>query len=774
MKRFYFFKLLIALILFVIVPSSIITTINNYATAQFSKDIIASSEIHRLQMVSNANNLVFDSIFRDAMRLSVDTSLQSLGNNKKIDEIVKRHNDMFDLLKFETSIIDYARTNDLFYSVYFYVNGADYIISSDIGIVRINQLTDIRWIQEYKKLENGTSGNIILPSHFVKSNVISVSDKEEVKGQNCISYIYKITPYTSNLKGALVFNINEEKLRSLYTVNKGDDGFVIIINNRGEVISNAEQSNNLELLKMNLFQKIQKSKSEQGYFSLLVNGKSQLCSFYKSPNSNLIYYGANDMDVLFRNQTSVQIKLVFAAFAISLAGLFAAYYISRRLYNPIALLVKEIYANERLNLKNGSDEIQTISKVLNELLKEENRIFIDNRSNKIHEASLLRIISSVNDATDDDIMKILPFPFTACAVILPGKLQERMVIDNNEKFEYYAKIIIRICEEMLSEGMCTSGIRYHDESIALIISIDANLKNPMEILREKLNKIQLELSTMFNFPMTITVGSLQKNKDTAYKSFEQANEILHYRFIKGYNSIIFYSDVYPEAAYYYPAEDINLIETCLELCDKDKLFAATEKMFKEIAQHDHIDYNNVIQILNQLVTNLIDKIVESHLRITDIFEDKDHLYKSLWLNETLDDACNWLIEKYNAVIDYQNRVLNNDEIYFNNAIQFIKQNYKKDINIDIVAENIGISYSYLRKIFKEKTDKSLVDYINELRLNDAKNMLRNTRLTIKEISSLCGYNHERSFSRVFTQYENITPGMYRNTYKQDKKVEEVS
>ncbi len=100
-------------------------------------------------------------------------------------------------------------------------------------------------------------------------------------------------------------------------------------------------------------------------------------------------------------------------------------------------------------------------------------------------------------------------------------------------------------------------------------------------------------------------------------------------------------------------------------------------------------------------------------------------------------------------------------------------NYKNDISIDIIAEKIGISYSYLRKIFKEKTDKNLFDYINELRINDAKGMLRNTRLTVKEISSQCGYNHERSFSRAFTQYEGVPPGKYRDANKLDKKVEEV-
>ncbi|MGB8452984.1 MAG: AraC family transcriptional regulator [Anaerocolumna sp.] len=776
MKRFYFFKLFITLILFVIIPSIIITTINNYATAYISKDFIANSEIHRLQMVSNANNLVFDSNFRDAMRFSVDLSMKSLGGYKNIDEIVKNPNDMFDLLSFETSIIDYARTNDLFYSVYFYVSGSDYIISSDIGIVRINQLSDTQWIKDYEKLKNDSSSNIILPSHLVKSksDIISITGKGEDKGHACISYIYKIKPYTTRLEGALVFNINEEKLRSLYTVDKGDDGFVTIINSKGDVISNAEQSNNLELLKdMDLLKRIKDTHSDQGYFSLTVNGKNQLCSFYRSPISDLIYYGANDLDVLLQNQTAFQIKLVFAAFLISLAGLFAAYYISRRLYSPIARLVKDIYANERLNPKNGNDEIQIISKVLNDLLKEENRIFIDNRSNKTREASLLRIISSVNDATDDDIMNILPFPYTICAVVLPGKFQDSMSAEKDDKFEYYAKIIIRICEEMLNEGMCTSGIRYHDEGIALIISIDTDLKNYGDILREKLTKIQFELSAMFNFPLTITVGSLQKNKDTAYKSFEQANGIIQYRFIKGYNSIIFYSDVYPEAAYYYPTEDINLIETYLDRGDKENLFPATEKMFKDLARQDHVDYNNVIQILNQLVTNLINKIVAAHLRITDIFEDKNHLYKTLWQNETLDDACCWFKEKYSAVIDYLSRESSNDEIYFSNAVQFIKSNYKNDINIDAVADNIGISYSYLRKIFKEKTDKSLIDYINELRISDAKSLLRNTRLTVKEISCQCGYNHERSFSRAFTQYENVPPGTYRNAFKQDKKIEEI-
>jgi two-component system response regulator YesN len=93
------------------------------------------------------------------------------------------------------------------------------------------------------------------------------------------------------------------------------------------------------------------------------------------------------------------------------------------------------------------------------------------------------------------------------------------------------------------------------------------------------------------------------------------------------------------------------------------------------------------------------------------------------------------------------------------------ENYNQNITIDNIADYIGISYSYLRMLYKEATGCNLNDYINQLRLQKAKQLLLETNYTVKEIVSMCGFNHERSFFRSFTQSEGISPSKYRELNK---------
>ena len=74
---------------------------------------------------------------------------------------------------------------------------------------------------------------------------------------------------------------------------------------------------------------------------------------------------------------------------------------------------------------------------------------------------------------------------------------------------------------------------------------------------------------------------------------------------------------------------------------------------------------------------------------------------------------------------------------------------------------MGISYSYLRKLFKEATGQNLSDHINTLRQNKAKQLLLETNYPVKDIVNLCGYGNNRSFLRAFTQQEGLSPSKYR-------------
>ena len=91
------------------------------------------------------------------------------------------------------------------------------------------------------------------------------------------------------------------------------------------------------------------------------------------------------------------------------------------------------------------------------------------------------------------------------------------------------------------------------------------------------------------------------------------------------------------------------------------------------------------------------------------------------------------------------------------AIYFIRDHYQSDISIHEVAQYSGIGERYLRKLFANHLSLSPLDYLNQVRINKAIELLRNTEMSIKEVSFSCGFKSPQYFSRMFKQQVGITP-----------------
>lgn len=93
---------------------------------------------------------------------------------------------------------------------------------------------------------------------------------------------------------------------------------------------------------------------------------------------------------------------------------------------------------------------------------------------------------------------------------------------------------------------------------------------------------------------------------------------------------------------------------------------------------------------------------------------------------------------------------------------YIKENYNKNITLKYLAQHIGISNVYLSKIFKPYFGQSFNDYLTKIRIQKAKELLKNPFSTINEISSKVGYTDSNYFAKVFKKYTSMTPTEYRN------------
>lgn len=94
---------------------------------------------------------------------------------------------------------------------------------------------------------------------------------------------------------------------------------------------------------------------------------------------------------------------------------------------------------------------------------------------------------------------------------------------------------------------------------------------------------------------------------------------------------------------------------------------------------------------------------------------------------------------------------------------YLRQNYQQDINLQEIADRFFLSREYISRRFKQEFDETITDYLTRVRMDKAKELLRNPKRKIYEIAYHVGYQNEKYFSKVFKKVVGLTPNEYRNS-----------
>ena len=94
-------------------------------------------------------------------------------------------------------------------------------------------------------------------------------------------------------------------------------------------------------------------------------------------------------------------------------------------------------------------------------------------------------------------------------------------------------------------------------------------------------------------------------------------------------------------------------------------------------------------------------------------------------------------------------------------IRFIQEHYRENISAAELSERFGLSANYISNLLKASLGIRYNDYVTQLRLNHAKELLLSTRLSVKEITTACGYYSQSHFTKLFLEHMGCTPAEYR-------------
>jgi AraC-like DNA-binding protein len=109
----------------------------------------------------------------------------------------------------------------------------------------------------------------------------------------------------------------------------------------------------------------------------------------------------------------------------------------------------------------------------------------------------------------------------------------------------------------------------------------------------------------------------------------------------------------------------------------------------------------------------------------------------------------------------ESRIRSNNLDCLNKVIVYIEEHYNERLTVNQLARYAGMSTSNLHLLFKKASGKTITDYINQVRIQNADRLLRNSDMNISEIATAVGVDDSNYFTKLFKKYKKIAPSQIR-------------
>lgn len=261
----------------------------------------------------------------------------------------------------------------------------------------------------------------------------------------------------------------------------------------------------------------------------------------------------------------------------------------------------------------------------------------------------------------------------------------------------------------------------------------------------------------FGVGVTIGLSEEQECLSALHKAYVQAENACEYRLIRGHNRVI------PAREVEGLIDDVSLryVQAFRNQSDiqrhlEDGNFGAIEmhinRLFAEIA-------NSGLSV--SLARCLYYEIINMVLRTVSYGFIKTIDVSRLLEVETMEELREGALDIYRkACRERQLQKVRKGPA--ENALEYIRTHYMQpNLSLESVAGALGISRSYLSRLFSERMSMSFSEYVGRLRIAEACALMSDTELTVAQIAALAGYQDLHTFLRNFKKYVGMTPTQYR-------------
>ena len=669
-----------------------------------------------------------------------------------------------------------AISNSMFLeSIYLYNGRMQKVFSTKGSTYTVAEFYD----QDILKLLNNE--NEMKTLHFIPRKANYILNGVEIK-ENLLTLISSEAPdETGNLEGALIINVKESYIRNiLKSLIPFSDDVTMLIDEKGRIISDYDPNMFLKNLSTEEYiNSIVAAKGNSGQFTGEVGGKKSLVTYISSSKLKWKMIQVTPYEKIVAKAYNMRNLIIIFVIILFIIGVIISFFISRIFYLPIRRLVKradDISAGTAVNKSSSKHELEYISDIIvnmkDELVKAKSQSMDDMRliRNELlkelllgghkHRAELEGRFDNLEADFQNIVVYILKFD---------NYYNDLMYNYSVEDLSLYRFAIGNIAQELTEKIYLNETVDMGEDTVAVIVKTQGGDNSEIQgKLKTVIRHTQEAVQKYFNISLSSSIGDIQEHMEDINKSYNTALLNSNYRLIYGQKSIITQELLnLKDVSEYHYSEDIFIpVLNNLKLRKYVLVEKQVHKFFEKLVQ---MEYDDIIVILSHIIHDSIATInLMNHYNNTVNLYSFKILRDQIERFDTLEEIKAWLLGIYKKEIEYvEDNPRDTKKEYIDMVFSIIHKEYKDcGLNIEGIAERVGLSVNYLRAIFKEALGISLTDYISKYRYEKAVDLLVNSSHTVAAISEMIGMNSENHFYTFFKKFNGLTPTQFRK--KQQK------
>ena len=296
--------------------------------------------------------------------------------------------------------------------------------------------------------------------------------------------------------------------------------------------------------------------------------------------------------------------------------------------------------------------------------------------------------------------------------------------------------------------------------------------------REIVQKLLREVSTQYqNVRIFFSLGEPVRTSREIGRALETAEQANCLRLYAGGDRVLEQTKLAAELtdrkACSFGIENEKKLLQMIETFQAEEAQALVKAVYGNFSRMAGYELNNLFRVTLRLIQHIRLELVALGLREENCppvengpaVPTESMIHRALANSDSIPELTEFLCFYIRAEIEYcvlcQQRKLS-EPIQI--AQEYVRANIHRQISLEEVAVQVFVSPGYFSTLFKERVGKTFSDYMIEMRVEEAKRLLRQTECATNEVAERVGYADARHFSKVFSKLVGVTPAVYRKIY----------